>query len=127
MRNRVLLIAATILPLAAGCASTAGSSQNRDVITAEQIARTQAENAHAAIERLQPQWLTSRGPVSITDNTPTEASVFMDGINVGGVEYLKTVNVIDIAELRYYPAGTAGARFGMGFQRGVIEIIRKGR
>jgi hypothetical protein len=50
----------------------------------------------------------------------------MDGIQVGTLDYLKTLYVIDIAELRYYPAGTASARFGMGHQRGVIDIVRKG-
>jgi hypothetical protein len=112
---------------AAACAGAAsGSRENRQLITAAQIERTQAQNAYDAIERLEPSWLTSRGATSITDSTPTEASVFQYGIHVGGLEFLKTVNVIDVAELRYYPAGQATARFGMGHQRGVIEIIRKG-
>ena len=126
MRNRLLLMAATLLPVAAACASTGAGGANRDVITAAQIAGTQAQNVHEAIERLQPQWLTNRGATSLTDPTPTEASVFMDGMQVGTIEYLKTVPVIDIAELRYFPAGPASARFGMGHQRGVIEIVRKG-
>ena len=128
MRKTLLVLAALLAPLTAACASggAAGPRESRDVITAAQIARTQALNAYEAIEQLQPQWLTSRGATSLTDPTPTEASVFMDGLQVGGLEYLKTQNVIDIAELKYYPAGQATARFGMGHQRGVIEIIRKG-
>jgi hypothetical protein len=127
MRKRLLLIAA-LLPLAASCASRAGTGpgSSRDVITAAQIARTQAQNAYEAIDQLQPQWLTSRGATSLTDPTPTEASVFMNGIHVGGLDHLRTVQVIDIAELRYYAAGPASARFGLGHQRGVIDIIRKG-
>ena len=127
MHRRLLLLAALLVPLTAACAARAGGPrENRDVITAAQIARTQALNAFEAIEQLQPQWLNSRGATSLTDPTPTEASVFIDGLQVGGLEYLKTQNVIDIAELKYYPAGPATARFGMGHQRGVIEIIRKG-
>ena len=128
MRRRMLQLVVVLAPFAAACASAAGGGQrdSRDVITAVQIARTQAQTAHDAVEQLQPQWLTSRGATSLTDPTPTEASVFQDGLHVGGLEFLKTVNVIDIAELRYFAAGTASARFGMGHQRGVIEIVRKG-
>ena len=127
MRTK-LWIVAMLLPLITACASggAAGTRESRDLITAAQIARTNAQSAYEAIEQLQPQWLTSRGVTSITDDTPTEASVFQEGMHVGRLEYLKTVNVIDIAELRYYPAGPASARFGMGHQRGVIEIVRKG-
>ena len=127
MTKRLLLIAA-FSPFVVACASTAGGGvrQNRDLITAVQIAGTQAQNAYEAIEQLQPQWLNSRGATSLTDTTPTEASVFQDGLHVGGLEYLKTVNVIDVAQLRYHAAGPASARFGMGHQRGVIEIVRKG-
>jgi hypothetical protein len=125
--KRTLFIAAMVIPLAMACAPRAGGpASSRDLITAAQIARTQAQNAYEAIEQLQPQWLTSRGVTSLTDDTPTEASVFQDGMQVGRLEYLKTVNVIDVAELRYYAAGPASARFGMGHQRGVIEIVRKG-
>ena len=127
MRTKLWIIA-LLLPLITACASggAAGTRESRDLITAAQIARTNAQSAYEAIEQLQPQWLTSRGVTSITDDTPTEASVFQEGMHVGRLEYLKTVNVIDIAELRYYPAGPASARFGMGHQRGVIEIVRKG-
>jgi|SRR5688572_7947442 hypothetical protein len=127
MRTKLWIIA-LLLPLISACASggAAGTRESRDLITAAQIARTNAQSAYEAIEQLQPQWLTSRGVTSITDDTPTEASVFQEGMHVGRLEYLKTVNVIDIAELRYYPAGPASARFGMGHQRGVIEIVRKG-
>lgn len=127
MGRRLLLLAAMLVPITAACASRAGGPrESRDVITAVQIAGTQAQNAYDAIEQLQPQWLSSRGATSLTDPTPTAASVFMDGMQVGTVEYLKTVQVIDISELKYYAAGAASARFGMGHQRGVIEIVRRG-
>jgi hypothetical protein len=127
MRKTLLLLAAMLVPLTASCAARAGAPrESRDVITAAQIARTQAQNAYEAIEQLQPQWLSSRGATSLTDPTPTEASVFMDGMHVGNLEHLKTVAVIDISELKYYAAGPASARFGMGHQRGVIEIVRRG-
>jgi hypothetical protein len=35
------------------------------------------------------------------------------------------MRVIDVTEVRYWTAGQASARFGMGHPRGVIEITRR--
>ena len=102
-----------------------GSPSSRDLITAEDIATTSAQNAYEVVERFQPQWLTSRGNVSVTNSAATVASVFVNGIQVGDVEYLRNLLPHDIAEMRYYNAGEAGARFGMGHPRGVIAVTLK--
>jgi hypothetical protein len=107
---------------------TAGPS-NRNLITAEDIANSSAamaQSAYEVVQRLQPQWLTSRGNVSITDASATVASVYLNGVQVGDVEYLRNLLPSDIEQLRYFPAGEASARFGMGHQRGVIEVTLKG-
>lgn len=62
---------------ATSCAGGDGSDRNR--ITRAQIEATDARNAYRAIERLRPNWLTSRGPTSVTDPTPTVPGVFPDG------------------------------------------------
>jgi hypothetical protein len=49
----------------------------------------------------------------------------MGGTMLGKAEALRDVPVIDVAEVRYWDAGQAAARFGMGHPRGVIEITRK--
>jgi hypothetical protein len=60
---------------------------------------------------------------NVRDETQAVANVYMNGSQLGNIEYLKQVYVIDVAELRFWGAGEAGARFGMGNPRGVIEII----
>jgi hypothetical protein len=120
--------AAILLLLATGCAAPrAGDGRNRNLLTAAQIVATQAQNAYDAVQTLRPGWLSSRGPVSMTDPTPTGATVYMNGTRVGDLDYLRSVLIIDIVEIRYFPAGEAGARFGMGHPRGVIEVITGGR
>jgi hypothetical protein len=127
---RFVLIAAA---LSAACASggtggAGGGSSERNRITAEQLARVTASNAYDAIRILQPQWLDSRGVTSSApDATPTFATVYQDGSRVGGLDYLRNINLNVLAEIRYLPPGEASARFGMGHDRGVIELISKGR
>ena len=127
MRAFIITAVATCLML--GCASAPAvadrSSGGRNTLSREQLQATDSEELYAAIAKLRPEWLSSRGPTSVTDPTPTSASVFMDGSLLGRVDYLRQMRVIDVTEVRYWNAGQASARFGMGHPRGVIEIIRK--
>ena len=115
--------------LAASCAGagTQGGAtrETRTVVTQAQLAATNQENLYEAIERLRPEWLTSRGPTSVTNATPTMPSVFMNGSMLGKADYLRQMRVTDVTQVRYWESGPASARFGMGHPRGVIEISRR--
>ena len=91
----------------------------------QQLVGTNADNVYDALEKLRPEWLTSRGPVSVTNSDPSVASIFMNGQLMGKPEFLRDVRITDITEVRYWPAGPAAARFGMGHPRGVIELTRR--
>jgi hypothetical protein len=107
-------------------ATTQGSSTRRpNVLTQEQLAATNSESLYDAINKLRPEWLSSRGPTSVTDATPTAVSVFANGNLLGKADYLQQMRILDVTEVRYWDAGQASARFGMGHPRGVIEITRK--
>ena len=106
---------------AGGRADSGGGS----TLTREQLQATNSDELYAAIAKLRPEWLSSRGPTSVTDPTPSSASVFMNGSLLGRAEYMREMRVIDVTEVRYWNAGEASARFGMGHPRGVIEITRK--
>ena len=114
--------------LAAACSSN--SAQNRpghgvrNVLTQAQLVATNSENLYQAIVKLRPEWLTSRGPVSVSDASPTMASVYMNGSMLGKADYLKEMRALDVSEVRFWDAGQAAARFGMGHPRGVIELTR---
>jgi hypothetical protein len=56
------------------------------------------------------------------------ASVYVNGSNVGDITYLRNLRPDDVDHLRYWDVSEAGARFGMGHLRGVIEVVlRTGR
>jgi hypothetical protein len=61
----------------------------------------------------------------VTDPTPTAVDVYMNGSMLGKADYLRQVRLLDVTEVKYWDAGSASARFGMGHPRGVIEITRK--
>src|SRR5687768_13823016 len=127
MRTMSIGVLATCLML--GCAGAPAASRSSSgggsTLSREQLQGTNSDELYAAISKLRPEWLSSRGPTSVADPTPTSASVFMNGSLLGNVEYLRQMRVIDVTEVRYWNAGQASARFGMGHPRGVIEIIRQ--
>ena len=129
MRNRNLAALAGLALLAAACGMPppGGSGRaSRNVITAAQMLEVNASDVFDAVQKLEPDWLTSRGTVSMTDGSPAVASVFLSGSQMGTVEYLRTLRPDDVDEVRYYEAGEASARFGMGHPRGVIDVIVRG-
>jgi len=123
----LLLIVATAFIV--GCASAAQQGQSGQGsgsrLTRTQLEAANSNNLYDAIVKLRPEWLSSRGPTSITDATPTSVSVFMGGTMLGKADYLKQLTVVDVSEVRYWDPGQASARFGMGHPRGVLEILRK--
>lgn len=127
MRTRTLALLLTAgMVSACGMATSTAAPPDRELITSADLARADAQTAYEAVSELQPQWLTSRGPASLTDATPTEAAVYVNGVEAGGIAYLRNIDVIGIAEIRYFPPGEASARFGMGHPRGVIDVRMKG-
>jgi hypothetical protein len=121
-----MLIAMTSVVACARPAAQSGAGRGPNtILTVAQLTATNTENLYDAINRLRPSWLSSRGPTSVTNSTPTEVSVFMGGSFLGHSEYLKEIRVLDVTEVRYWDAGSASARFGVGHPRGVIELTRK--
>ncbi len=125
---RSVMAAGVVLVVAACGMNTAGATPrgSMSTITHDQMVDVGASSVYDAVQKLQPSWLTSRGPTSMTDSSPSVASVFMNGNQVGDIEYLRGVRLDDVEAVRYYEPGEAGARFGMGHQRGVIEVIPNG-
>lgn len=119
-----LVATAILLGSVAACGvrwSDAGSG-DRNHVSREELIATNARTVYEALEKLRPSWLTSRGPVSATDPTEARANIYMLGARLGDLDYLREVFPGDVEELRFWPPAEAGARFGMGNPRGVIEI-----
>lgn len=119
------LVMVALMVGTASCAATAARNGGEpDVVTREEMFEVNAQNAYDAVQKLEPGWLTSRGPISpLSDTGETYASVYMTGSHMGDVEFLRSLRPEQVDRLVYFDTGEASARFGMGHPRGVIEVI----
>lgn len=140
-----LLCAATIVMLgAAACSSSSSSGSSAtpkpgpNLITADEIARVNVQNAYEAVQKLRPAMLRQRqvasanGQGGVMKDAPTgssvaagEVMVYMDNTRLGDVEQLRQISVASIAAVRYFSASEAQTKWGSGHAGGVIEVITK--
>jgi hypothetical protein len=123
---RSFAVLATAAVITAACASSGGTGRttgSRDVLTRQQLMETSSSNAFEAIQRLRPTWLRTRGTSSTRGSS--EIVVFMDGVRVGEVDFLRSQRLDNVIEIRFVNARDATTRWGTGFSSGVIEVITR--
>ena len=118
--------------LAGGCGpareGTTGRIQN-DILTAEEIATTDAQNAYDAISLKRPFFMKSRGMRSLHDapsgQTVEYPVVYMDRMYYGDLESLRTISVASIREIHYLDFNAATVQYGTGHSGGIILVLTK--
>ncbi len=122
-----LVVLALVL---AGCASAAtgerdGLRRDPNRITAEEIERAHFNDVFDLVRALRPNWIQTRGAMSIQDPTAGEVVVYVDGMRVGGAQHLRQVRVGDVASIQYLSGPDASSRFGLGHIGGAILVHTK--
>lgn len=109
---------------AAARTTTAPARRNANVISMDEIASLagRAETALEIVEQLRPQMLRPRGQNSAQANA---LSTYVDGVKVGDVQGLRTVQAGMIREIRYLNPTDATQRFGTGHASGAIEVLTR--
>ena len=127
IRRPFYLVALTAAIACASAGNSTGGSAGHDynVITADEVAGSTAQNAYEMINKMRPQYLKTRGRTTVLLDTPDRASVFMDGVLFGTPDALKTIATSQIREVRFYAATDAGIKFGSQYGAGVIDIKTK--
>ncbi|HEX7048569.1 MAG TPA: TonB-dependent receptor plug domain-containing protein [Longimicrobiales bacterium] len=120
-------IASTLLLASlAACASAPGGGSaggSRDVLTAAEISEhPDIRNAYDAVQRLRPLFLRQRGQTSIRNYGADQIKVYVDGVQAGGIEFLRQINITAVKVIRYLDARDATTRYGPGHAGGVIEV-----
>jgi hypothetical protein len=119
--------------LGTGCASTPAAEgttvsrptrRSNTLITREELTKTSARDALAAIQALRPDWLRSRGATSFAGGVP-EVVVYLDGARVGNRDVLRQFVTMHIKEMRYLNATEATQKWGTDHSGGVIEIVTR--
>jgi hypothetical protein len=152
------LLSAAIITLGTACASTPsakpaaspatppasavsnGPKPSPNLITADEIARVNAQNAYEAVQKLRPAMLRPRQVASAngqggvsqgspaksgTATTSGELVVYVDGTRLGDIGQLRGIPAFSIASMRYYSASEAQMKWGSGHPGGVIEVTSK--
>ena len=131
MRGVRHLTVASIVLAALACASSQGgqpgvvaAGQERvsaNVLTTEEIASGQWQNAYELIQSLRPRWLRAHGAESIHGETP-DIQVYYDANHLGGLATLRGITVQGIASIHFIDPVTAAARWGGDHANGAIVI-----
>ncbi len=118
-----------LLLVVSACSRSTQPTQQRgspQLITAEEIAQSQAANAYDAVLRLRASFLSNRGPTSVTNrNSPETPTVYLDGMQFGPTASLRNIPANTVASIRLYRAWEATTKFGTGNIAGVIEVISR--
>jgi outer membrane cobalamin receptor len=100
-----------------------GESQ---LITEEEIERSQAPTAYDAIQRLRANFLTYRGETSLDRNkSQPYPTVYVDGQEYGSLSSLRNIPASQVATIRLYRSWEATTTFGTGNMGGVIAITTR--
>lgn len=125
--RRTFFIVHFLAILATGCATASPSGdqprQNRNLITAEEIAEYPTLSAYHIIQLLRPAWLRHRGRPGT--RASGYASVFQDGIQMEGQDALQRITGESIQRMRFIGAADATTRYGTGFPEGIIEVTTR--
>ena len=95
--------------------------RDRNLLTQDDLAGRNEENAYALIRALRPAWLRgSRGASSNAEASPVV--VYRDGVKMGNEGELRNISLVQIREIRYLDAMAATQRFGMDHAGGAILV-----
>jgi hypothetical protein len=123
---RTIRVALLALSLAACTHASRGSSGGSDnLITEEQIDASGGVTVMDVIQKVRRNFLTDRGKTGFAPGSPTKPSVFLDGIQYGEIESLRTISARQASTIRLYRAWEAQQKFGNGFVGGVIEVTTR--
>ncbi|HYD51204.1 MAG TPA: hypothetical protein VEA99_01205 [Gemmatimonadaceae bacterium] len=119
------LALAALSACASGGSTTATPRRSADLITAEELAQTDTPNLLYAVQRLRPNWLRSRGQVSINTPGAGEPVVYIDDTRLGAIGTLEQIIPSEVREVRRLNAAEATNRYGTGHAGGAIVVRRR--
>ncbi len=132
---RAVTLALLTLPIAALAGSAPLQAQHRSsrVLTFEDIDRARANSAarsaYDIVQMLRPRWLEKREPLPATPSAALENPsiiVYVNDVSVGGADFLSTIPVETVLELRWLSSTEAAGRYGRsdGVTAIVVTLIR---
>ena len=111
----------------AGCASGGGGSGDSGGDRDRRAKRDAGDRRDllAAVESLRPQWLRVR-PTRLPSGE-VQLQVVVDGQRRGGIDFLRSIRVAQVRQVRYLSAADATTRLGTGMAGGAILVSLRSR
>ena len=129
MRATLRRLVPALLLILAACSSgregpEVGAMRPRrdaNLLTKQELSDTHVSDSYEAIRLLRPAWLQKRGVLSATQ--PTEIKVYLDNVQVGGLQALRSIPVNSVVRMQFLDAATATQRWGTGNVHGAILVL----
>jgi len=129
---RAVTVALVTLSIA-GSAPLQAQHRSSSLLSFEDVDRARANNsaAHTAydvVQMLRPRWLQKREPLPATPRAAFEnppVSVYVNDVSMGGAEFLKTIPVETVLELRWLSSSEAAGRYGRSDGQAAIAVTLK--
>lgn len=129
MTKLIVLLGLSVLVVSGCGGSREGNrmSSSREILTADELAKTSALNVYDAIRMRRPAFLTPRAARSLDAAGRSTAlpAVYLNGIYHGEVESLREILILDVKEVRYLDAKESTLMYGSGHVAGVISVTTK--
>lgn len=125
LRSVVVLVVVAGLFSCAGRQTGSSPSRRTGSIQSSEIASASAANAYDLVSRLRRGWLISRGPISVSDPRPAYPTVYMDGVQVGELGFLRSIAAADVAEIEFLSTQESNLRYGSGHFGGIILVTTR--
>ncbi len=123
MRASLRLLTMVGLALASACSRNRSDTKprlDRNLLVPEQFSNRGYTTAYQVVEAMRSNWLVERGPDSFS--SPAHVQVYFDGVRVGGVESLRTIDLRPVTYIRYFDGIAATARWGLDHGMGAIYV-----
>ena len=124
-----ILMTLTLVLLAA---APLRAQQRSSVITVEEMERAgpNFSTAYDAVRTLRPRWLRSR-EIALSGRPPerqvemAQMHVYLNDVDMGDVDYLKTIPAERVFELRWLSANQAGSRYGPTDGAAIVVTLKR--
>ena len=125
MWRRVLIVVVGLTSTACAAASTSTrpvKSASRDVITAAEIVASHVTDVYQAVLQLRPEFLRKRSPVAVQAYRTPSVVVYLDDLEFGGAESMRTIPLTQVRLIRYLSPTEADLRWGGKHPAGAIHV-----
>ena len=132
MRSVTLTLVMLSLVALAGGAPLEGQHRQNKVITAEEIEREKANinTAYDAVQTLRPRWFELHEVARLPGRADeplkaTPVRVYLNDVNAGDVDYLKTIPAERVLEMRMLSVNETASRYGPTDGQAAIVVTLK--